>query len=157
MGQKSLTQLHVANLVLPLPRCVILSGVLRFPQPWCLLLKKGDNKNCSVTDENITHLCSSTTYIENIASPWVGDLGSGDGEEESALNIWVVLEYFGQHLHVIELSSCPEMQLRLRHKIEVNCFCVIIFSIWTGRRVPSHSAVFMEDKGFVTAHRWDRI
>lgn len=78
------------------------------------------------------------------------NLGSGDGGEESALNIWVVLEYFGQHLHVIELPSCPEKQLRLRHKIEVNCFCVIIVSIWTGRRVPSHSAVFMEDEGFVT-------
>lgn len=56
MVQKSLTQLHVVNLVLPLPHCVILSGFPRFPQPWCLLLKKGDNKSCSLTGENITHL-----------------------------------------------------------------------------------------------------
>lgn len=84
-------------------------------------------------------------------------MGSGDGGEESALNIWVAFEYFGQHLHVIEFSSCPEKQLRLRHKIEVNCFCIITFSIWKGRRVPSHSSVFMEDKGFVTAHHLDRI
>lgn len=129
MVQKSLTQLHVVNLVLPLPHCVILIGVLRFPQPWCLLLKKWDNRNCSVTGKNITNLCSSTTYIENTASPWVDNLGSGDGGEEFALNIWVALEYFGRHLHVIEFFSWPEKQLRLRHEIEVNCFCIIIFSI----------------------------
>lgn len=136
---------------------MILSGALRFPQPWCLLLKKRNNKNCSVTGETVTHLCSSTTYTENSPSPCVGNLGSGHGGEESPLNICAAFEYFGQHLHVIEFSSCPEKQPRLGHKIEVNCFCIIILSIWTGRRVPSHSAVFMEDKGFVTAHHLDRI
>lgn len=73
------------------------------------------------------------------------------------MNTWAAFKYSGQHQHVIEFFTFPEKQLRLRQKIEVSCFCIIIFSTWTGRRVPSHSAVFMGDKGFVTAHHLDRI
>lgn len=107
---------------------------------------------------NITHLCSGTTYIKNTTSPYVDMFAFwGCWRGVSILNIWSAFEYFDQHCVRLSSQVWPEKQLRLRDKIGVSCFCIIIYSTWTARKVPFHSVVFMKDKGFVTAHHLDGI